>query len=404
MWRRVGIVTLAAGLGVTVFIAGPRMQKIGAQQPPAFDSGSNGSYGPIDVTTGAVTLPMPADGVFHATTVSVAAGATLRFTRNALNTPVVILASGDITIAGTIDISGSGSANALGGRGGPGGFDGGSSGPNVSAGHGPGGGGSGTNDSTCGGVTATTSGGGSFGSREAVRALNGAVYGGPILIPLIGGSGGGGSTIAPRGAGGGGGAILLASSTRITVSGAINAVGGTGYSDGAGCGQRGGSGSGGGVRLVAPVVAGGGRIDVGPYPETAQQGGHGRIRVDALSNQSSLVFAPASAVTTGAFMHANPIGPRLDVVSVAGQDIPVGTGTPATVLLPPGQNVNQPVVVQAQDFPAGGTIPITIALIPTGSARTTVNASITMSTNPATVSTNVTFPAGVVTQVQVWTR
>lgn len=94
----------------------------------AFDSGSTGSYGPIAVTTSDVTLDLPPDGVFHATTVTINSGRTLRFNRNALNTPVVILATGDITIAGVIDVSGQRGNNTAGGRGGPGGFDGGSPG------------------------------------------------------------------------------------------------------------------------------------------------------------------------------------------------------------------------------------------------------------------------------------
>jgi hypothetical protein len=91
-----------------------------------FNSGSDGSYGPLAVTND-TTLPMPPDGIFHCTTINVAAGATLRFNKNALNTPVYLLATGDVVITGAIDVSGTAATNntRILGRGGPGGFDGG---------------------------------------------------------------------------------------------------------------------------------------------------------------------------------------------------------------------------------------------------------------------------------------
>lgn len=87
-------------------------------------------------------------------------------------------------------------------------------------------------------------------------------------MPLIGGSGGGGflgfklnsTTIYPGVSGGaGGGAILLASTINVAVNGSILAKGGKGVFSGyyytfVGIGLCGGSGSGGGVRLVAPTV------------------------------------------------------------------------------------------------------------------------------------------------------
>src|SRR4030095_6365738 len=69
-----------------------------------FQSGSNGSYGPLNVTTGDVTLGVAPDGLFHCTTLYVTR--TVRFRPNALNTPVYLLATGDVTITGIIDLSG----------------------------------------------------------------------------------------------------------------------------------------------------------------------------------------------------------------------------------------------------------------------------------------------------------
>lgn len=56
-----------------------------------FTSGSTGAYGEMNITAN-TTLALPPDGIFHCTTINVASGATLRFNRNALNTPVYLLA------------------------------------------------------------------------------------------------------------------------------------------------------------------------------------------------------------------------------------------------------------------------------------------------------------------------
>src|SRR5438552_2036056 len=98
-----------------------------------FNSGSTGAHGALNPSAH-LTLTLPASGVFNFTTVNIPGGVILRFTRNATNTPVTILAQGDVIIAGTMDVSGSaGGAGSLtgtllgpnGGAGGPGGFDGG---------------------------------------------------------------------------------------------------------------------------------------------------------------------------------------------------------------------------------------------------------------------------------------
>src|SRR5207245_9499353 len=105
----------------------------GVAMEQTFNSGSPGAAGPFSPTA-TTTLPLPSSGAFNFTTVNIPSGVTVRFTKNAANTPVTILASGDVTIAGTIDVSGSpggtGSSQTLlapsGCSGGPGGFSGGS--------------------------------------------------------------------------------------------------------------------------------------------------------------------------------------------------------------------------------------------------------------------------------------
>ena len=77
-------------------------------QVPGFTVGSNGSYGDLTVPPGTTrTIDMavegPADGVFHCKVIAVEG--TLKFKRNALNTPVYLLAQREIIISGLIDVS-----------------------------------------------------------------------------------------------------------------------------------------------------------------------------------------------------------------------------------------------------------------------------------------------------------
>src|SRR5713101_6151340 len=184
-----------------------------------FDAGSTGADGALNVTSN-TTLNLPPDGIFNFTTINVASGTALTFNRNALNTPVYLLATSNVTINGTIDVSGQSGSTTAGGRSGPGGFDGGFPGLDVNsppgAGYGPGGGQGGGP-----GNTASTFGAGGYATQggPAQSTNNGAAYGSPLLIPLVGGSGGGGLIGSPGvGGGGGGGAILIASNTKIDVS------------------------------------------------------------------------------------------------------------------------------------------------------------------------------------------
>src|SRR2546421_12242174 len=117
----------------------------------AFSSGSDGSYGPLNITSN-TTLDLGSNGIFNCTTITVGSGATLTFNRNPLNTPVYLLATSNVVIDGSIDVSGKVGSNipAFRGEGGPGGFDGGNPGlgPDVppGAGYGPGGGKGGTDN------------------------------------------------------------------------------------------------------------------------------------------------------------------------------------------------------------------------------------------------------------------
>ncbi len=367
-------------------------------QAQPFSSGSDGSFGPINVTTSDLTIDLPPDGVIHATTVNVANGRTLSFKHNALNTPVTLLATGDVTIAGILDVSGKQGNTSAGGRGGPGGFDGGppgSAGTPPGDGHGPGAG-------RAGEYNTSANGAGHGAYANAIDGLgsstrHGAPYGSALLVPILGGSGGGGAAGTPGwGGGGGGGAVLIASSTRIHLTGRINAMGGSwsGAYNG---------GSGGAVRLVAPVVSGSGVLDVrGSHGNTPSA--HGRIRVDTLDrSQITLDFIPDASVAVGSLLlvHPSPL-PRLDLVEVAGRAVEVGSG-PVQVILPFGAPAQQIIKVRAQDF--NQVVPVSLVLTPESGAARRYDFEINnAAANPAEGSVTVEFPANTATHVAVWTR
>lgn len=371
-------------------IAGTLLAGTVSAQP--FKSGSDGSYGPINVTENTV-LEMPANGIFHCTTITVAQGATLSFQRNGNNTPVHLLATGNVTIAGNIYIYGTRAAGIVAGLGGPGGFDGGKAaigdGILPGSGYGPGGGRGGVRQNVDRGAAP-----GLFLERPNIIATTNvtSTYGNAVLIPIIGGSGGGGS-YGLAGAGGGG-AILIASDTRIDLTGVINASGGLGNID-----YEINSGSGGGVRLVAPIVAGNGTIEVRGGNAYA---GIGRVRIDTLDN-TNYGLTVYGSLSMGSMMVAipNPM-PRLDVTEVAGRVIEDNSG-PVYIQLPFGSDPNIVLKVRASNVKA--KIPIQVVLTPDSGDPILVNSEIDNTTlNPATVTVPVTVPVNQHVAINVWKR
>ena len=244
-----------------------------------FSSGSTGADGALTFAPnqGSVAF-VPSKAVYNFTTITIGAGTTV--TIKGSGTPVTVapltwLASGDVTIAGTLDLSGddghSTSVKGFPTRPGYGGWPGGqgadaNAGTLQQNGSGPG-----------GGVPST-------GAGAAFHLTGSRRYGNRFLLPLLGGSGGaGGSTFSSTdgpGGGGGGGALLIACSGTIDVAGSVQARGGNAGTGGA----SGGGGSGGAVRFVANVIQGSGFIDVGGgfnANSTSQGGSRGRIRLEA---------------------------------------------------------------------------------------------------------------------------
>lgn len=362
----------------------------------SFSSGSDGSDGAL-VVTGTTVLQLPEDGIFNFTTVTIEANQTLRFERNALNTPAYVLATGDIVLEfnSRITLTGLPGTSVAGGTAGPGGFDGGA--PSIAGsppgnGQGPGGGGPATD-----GGDPQPPGRGSYKTLPPTLQTNdGVIYGSELLVPLVGGSGGGGALSGGAGGCGGGGAVLLASDTRVQIDGIV-------FAD-VNCALA--AGSGGAIRLVAPVVTGNGELRVNGGPANQRYGGDGRVRIDTIdrSGLEGLDVVPASSLTLGAFMVSFPdVVPRLDVISVAGQAISEGESGPVDVVLALNAQSSQVVTVQATDFE--GLVPVDVVITPDSGERVIYPVQIDMSNgNPTTVDVVVEIPENVPVRVNAWTR
>ncbi|MEW6584401.1 MAG: hypothetical protein AB1442_02190 [Nitrospirota bacterium] len=349
----------------------------------AFTSGSTGIDGPLNPTTD-TEVQLPADGKLNYTTVNIPAGVTVTFERNADNTPVYILATGDVTIAGTISVNGTDGSSIYPGGGGPGGFDGAFGGLIASQGGkglGPGGGNPGSVAASYI-YTGGAGGGGGFGAQgtngsgnptQAPGGTGGVTYGNARLLPILGGSGGGGGagSVNPQNkntggaGGGGGGAILIASSGILTVTGAITANGGKG-GNGASYAGSGGGGSGGSIKLMANTISGEGAISAsggaggtGGYAGGA--GGHGRIRLEAdVVTRSAGTTPPNTYGYPGAVFVANI--PTLMIAAVGGINVPenpVGRYGEPDLILPSTTTNPVTVDVAATNIPVGTQVTVT---------------------------------------------
>jgi hypothetical protein len=303
-----------------------------------FSSGSTGADGALNFATpgtvdfdpSVLGINAAGDNVFNFTTINVATGVTVRLRSTRVRQkPVVWLASGAVTIAGTIDLSGADGAamstanpalTRVPAEPGAGGYSGGlglnGSSP-ASTGFGPGGGGTG---GAGGGGGFATPGGPSGG-------LGGKIYGSVSMSPLVGGSGGGGATsfgIICGNGGAGGGALRIVSSVSIVVTGAILAKGGAGGdSPNNASGNKGGGGSGGAIHLVAPTISGTGALDASGGVKTGSNfGGLGRT----LFNSNAVSFTGTSNPTANVarlYLPPNPAGvPAVRVTSVNGVAAP----------------------------------------------------------------------------------
>ena len=383
-----------------------------------FSSGSTGADGALDLTgTPAGTtvefnpasLPPRPDGqridperdhVFHFTTITIPASVTLKMSAKWTNGPVHLLATGAVDVQGTMDLRGESGYHYTGISSarrpsvpGPGGYPGGvgarSSGA-AQSGAGPGGG---------------------AGSRTAANSQwwgDGAAFVGStrFLVPLLGGSGGGGGSTDETGAwaaggGAGGGALLIASSGLISVGGRILADGGQGGHGGrGGCHDyfHGGSGSGGAIRLVAPLIQGSGVLSargVDPVTGGCRGGGsgNGSVRLEAFQHRSA--FTIRGIHTNSAPVDTFLPPPRsLRVVSIAGKPAPAnpsGSFEAPDVVINSGSAV--PVEIEAHYIPVGTVVKL--HLLSLDAADQVVETSPLLGTlESSTATATVTFPPG----------
>jgi hypothetical protein len=354
-----------------------------------FSSGSTGADGALSFTTPSST-PIyfdPAtlmghkagDTVFNFTTITIAAGVTVRLDSRKLAGPVYWLATGAVQIAGTLDLSGLNGYPAtnlqsqrLPSTPGAGGYAGGvGAGASLSAspGFGPGGG---------------------LGWVSGQHAASGGQFtGSQYLIPLVGGSGGGGGSAGCNGptfgggGGAGGGAILIASSASIVVTGLINLNGGNG-------GDCAGGGAGGAVRLVANTLSGTGEI-------TARQGqgggpSNGFLRFECFTCTATFNVNGTPFITTG--------NPSAVSVPANGPSTILATsvnGTPITAnpFSFPDATINSasaiPIVISGQYVPLNATISLYI-FSEDGADQVISVPALTGSLASSTTTVNVTYP------------
>lgn len=408
-----------------------------------FSSGSNQSDGAFDLTgkpSGTVVNFVPSSfpgdqhalNIFNFTQITIPAGVTVSISGNTVTAPVIWLASGDVDIEGTIDISGAIGYSAspiLDGRRrsipGPGGFSGGVGGkfdpsastpqPVAQPGDGPGGG--------AGGGTVATPWCNT--TLNLYQGVGGTFTGNSFLVPLVGGSGGGGGNLAtasggltssPYAAGGGagGGAILVASSTSITVNGTINANGGNGGTTGmqccSVCGTApyigvGGGGSGGGIRLAAPTIVGTGTLTAvggnedyyfaGYSDQYGMSGANGVVRVEAFTDSFTGTISGSSSMGSpfATFVPTTPI-PSITVVSVGTATLPQPpTGSLTTPDATLDTTTLSTITIQAANIPVGTVI--TLHVFSDNSTDQTVQSTPLAGTlQSSTATATVTFPSG----------
>ena len=387
----------------------------------AFESGSTGSDGAFSPQVD-TTLQLPEDGVFNFTTVNIPSGVVVRFEKNETNTPVVILATGDVQVAGQINVSGSNATpsgasgggnlgdDGIPGQGGPGGFDGGFGGtienPIGGNGLGPGGGFGATFLRGDAGCSAAGAGFASDGLSvfSCTSGLNGVAYGNAELQPLIGGSGGGGgragSILGGSGGGGGGGAIMIASSGTVNVTGAIFANGGAaGSSSGTSRGGVGGEGSGGAIRIVATTVSGNGTLQavdsslsVSNGATSSGQGSDGRIRIEAENLTRTANSSPAYT-----FSGPQPIFlaniPGVRITEVAGIPAPVSPTGAGDIVIPEATPNPVSISFATTNIPVGNTIELTVTP-QTGSRTVAVSNAISGTDESGVATVSVEIPDG----------
>lgn len=415
-----------SGRFATVLIAllAIALMRIVTARAQSFSSGSDGTDGALNVPANQGTvifdpretvrwgrvLDSDGDGVYNFTTITVGSGSTLRLGGDTVNAPVYWLASGDVIINGTVDLSGVSLSGccvtdlnarrqvALPGSGGFSGGAGGITGSSVGAtqGDGPGGG--------AGGLSCA---GGDVGTNSRC-GKGGAFTGNRYLIPLIGGSGGEGAVSSTYiNGGGGGGAILIASSTVINLIGAIRADGGaSAWGNSSGGGRSAGGGSGGAIRVVAPTISGNGHLNVrGGFSSNTVSGASGSagwVRLEGFVISTSLVFdAGSNTVTIGSPVDPSSLRPASSIRVTAINGVSVPANPTGSFLVPDATiSSNAPVSVEiaATGVPPGTIVTLQVfPQTPTDLSTIylpTAQATLAGTVESSTATASFTFPYG----------
>jgi hypothetical protein len=297
-----------------------------------------------------------------------------------------MLATGDVVIDGTVDLSGEEGTGEDAGtfdrpQPGPGGHAGGLGAPQGTTnwpqhGLGPG---AGLADNSGTRIEAFRGDGGNGGSHASlgVKPTQNPnaplpIYGDFRVLTLTGGSGGGGgmgnSDDNGASGGAGGGAILIASSGAITVNGTLTAAGGDGGDNAQTDG--GGGGAGGSIRLIANEILGDGTITatggLGATEVTGNSGngGEGRVRLDApvISNDLN-VLGIASSGSVGIVTIGAAEQPAVRIVAIDGVPVPVdatGNVNFSDVTLPPSTTNPVDVEFETTNIPQSSIITLFI--------------------------------------------
>jgi hypothetical protein len=403
MWKEI-VMRFFLGLAILALIA-----VLLRAQPMTFSSGSTGADGALTFTANAglvyfnpANFAPRTNNVYNFTTVTIPSGTTVRLSGYFISGPVYWLAQGNVTINGTLDLSGgAGHSNGsttyrVPSEPGAGGYSGGLgrtvgavTGQVATAGNGPG-----------GGAAA------GFNTANPDFGAGGSFTGNNYLEPLVGGSGGGGGcSSADTGCGGGGaggGAILIASSTQITLSGGTNTL--ISVQGGSNGGTSGGGGSGGAIRLISNTVtvttatyalacAGG----TGQSNNTFNTNGTaGLFRIEAFNSQALVANGGVSSTCTG--LYSVPYNLALPAGGASSVSVTNINGTPI--------NAN-PFTFPDTTITTASPVPITISgsFIPPGTSgklyifsETTPDQAIpftlTGSLASTTATVNVTYPPG----------
>lgn len=312
-----------------------------------FGLASDGSDGPFHPTSN-TTIDLPEDGIFNFTTIIIPSGVRVTVRQNAANTPVYLLATGDITIDGTVSVSGGAVGENW--NAGPGGFDGGPCGvlgvTTGGNGGGPGGG--------MGGPYRNPGGGGGFATPgddgKTDQCVSTPGLGGnavPYTPGLFhGGSGGGGGGSGPYefipggDGGGGGGTLYMSTPAMIHIKGKVlaNGGGGDGCYTSALCGIRcgpAGGGSGGFIWIEAGTLnldedgriscdkgPGGIRSSDGTLTHFGGDGGYGYVLLNASAYQIDGEIIGVNPACEGDFDHDGDVdGSDLAVFAAGGTGI-----------------------------------------------------------------------------------